>query len=67
VFSTGPRIPLEECDYIFEEGYRGSQADGTPGTGHGLSFVKRAVEMHDGIVGYEPTPAGNNFYFILPR
>jgi len=67
VFNTGPHIPLEECDHIFEEGYRGSQADGAPGTGHGLSFVKRAVEMHDGVVGYEPTAAGNNFYFILPK
>ena len=67
VFSTGPHIPVEERDYIFEEGYRGSQADGMPGTGHGLSFIKRAVEMHDGVMGYEPTPDGNNFYFILPK
>jgi hypothetical protein len=25
------------------------------------------VEIHDGIVAYEPTPLGNNFYFILPQ
>ena len=44
-----------------------AEAVGVPGTGHGLSFVKRAVEMHDGVVGYEPTPLGNNFFFILPK
>ena len=67
VFNTGPHIPPEERERIFEDGYRGSKADGQPGTGHGLSFVKRAVELHDGVVGYEPTPLGNNFYFILPK
>ncbi|MEJ2364521.1 MAG: HAMP domain-containing sensor histidine kinase [Deltaproteobacteria bacterium] len=67
VFSTGPHIPPDERDHIFEEGYRGADAGAVPGTGHGLSFVKRAVEMHDGEVGYEPTPLGNNFYFILAK
>jgi len=67
VFNTGPHIPPDERERIFEEGYRGADAGGVPGTGHGLSFVKRAVEMHDGVVGYEPTPLGNNFYFILAR
>jgi len=66
VFSTGSHTPPEERDRIFEEGYRGTEAGGKPGTGHGLSFVKRAVEIHDGEVGYESTPLGNNFYFILP-
>jgi signal transduction histidine kinase len=67
VFNTGPHIPPEERERIFEDGYRGSQTGDEPGTGHGLSFVKRAVEIHEGVVGYEPTPLGNNFYFILPR
>jgi signal transduction histidine kinase len=67
VFSTGPHIPPDERDRIFEEGYRGVDGSGVPGTGHGLSFVKRAVEIHDGVVGYEPVNLGNNFYFILPN
>ena len=66
VFNTGLHIPTEEREHIFDDGYRGKQASGQPGTGHGLSFVKRAVEIHDGVVGYEPTHLGNNFYFILP-
>jgi signal transduction histidine kinase len=67
VFSTGPHIAPEERERIFEEGYRGVQARSIPGTGHGLSFVRNVVEIHGGLVGYEPTPLGNNFYFILPR
>jgi signal transduction histidine kinase len=67
VFSTGPHIPPEERERIFDDGFRGSQVRGEPGTGHGLSFVRRAVEIHEGVVVYEPTPVGNNFYFILPK
>jgi signal transduction histidine kinase len=67
VFSTGPHIPRAEHDHIFSEGYRGSQVEKEPGTGHGLSFIKRAVEIHEGEVGCEPTSDGNNFYFVLPK
>ena len=67
VFNTGRHIPPGERERIFEDGYRGKQVSSEPGTGHGLSFVKRAVEIHEGVIGYEPTPLGNNFYFILPK
>ncbi|MDY6955225.1 MAG: ATP-binding protein, partial [Thermodesulfobacteriota bacterium] len=66
VFSTGPHIPPEERESIFEVGYRGSNASKRPGTGHGLAFVKNAVEIHGGVTGYEAKGYGNNFYFILP-
>jgi len=66
VFSTGPHIPPEEVQKIFEEGFRGSNIGNQPGTGRGLHFVKKVIELHGGVVGYEPTPLGNNFYFILP-
>jgi signal transduction histidine kinase len=45
---------------------RGDDNLDVPGTGHGLSFIRLVVEMHGGQVGYEPTPEGNNFFFILP-
>jgi signal transduction histidine kinase len=67
VFSTGPHIKTEEREKIFEDGYQGSNAAGKPGTGHGLAFIKNIVELHGGVVGYEPTNYGNNFYFILPK
>ncbi len=67
VFSTGPHIPPEEQERIFEDEYRGSNVSNRPGTGHGLAFIRNAVELHGGIVGYEATQYGNNFYFILPK
>ncbi len=66
VFSTGPHIPPEDVPHIFDEGYRGTNIDGEVGTGRGLFFVRNVVETHGGEVGYEATPGGNNFYFVLP-
>lgn len=67
VFSSGPHIRQEERGNLFEEEFRGSNVDNKPGTGLGLAFIKNAVEIHGGVVGYEATRFGNNFYFILPR
>ncbi|HMK61163.1 MAG TPA: ATP-binding protein [Dissulfurispiraceae bacterium] len=67
VFTTGPHIPAEERDRLFEDEYRGSNTELKPGSGHGLSFIKNVIEIHGGVVGYEATHNGNNFYFILPK
>ena len=67
VFSTGPHISPEERGRLYDEAYRASNVSNQPGTGHGLSFIKHAVEIHGGLVGYEATKYGNNFYFILPK
>ena len=67
IFSTGPHVASEDSGNLFEDGYRGSNISSQPGTGHGLTFIKNAVEIHGGVVGYEPTQYGNNFYFILPK
>jgi signal transduction histidine kinase len=67
VFSTGEHVAPEEREKIFDEQYRASNVLNQPGTGHGLSFIKNAVEIHGGKVGYEATHNGNNFYFILPK
>ena len=66
VFTTGPHISPEEAEHIFDEGFRASSTAKSPGTGHGLHFVKKVIDVHGGVVGYEPVPLGNNFYFILP-
>lgn len=66
VFSTGRHIELSERHRIFDEEFRGSNSAGKSGTGHGLAFIKNAVEIHGGTAGYEPTQYGNNFFFILP-
>lgn len=67
VFTTGHHIKAEDQSKVFEEGYQGLNATGKPGTGHGLTFIKNIVELHGGVIGYEPTNYGNNFYFILPK
>ncbi|MFZ2088571.1 MAG: HAMP domain-containing sensor histidine kinase [Desulfobaccales bacterium] len=66
VFTTGTHIPPEDIPKIFEEGYRGSNIEAEVGTGRGLYFVRNVIETHGGVVGYEPTYEGNNFYFVLP-
>lgn len=67
VFTTGPCIPENQRDRIFQEGFRAANVGNEQGTGHGLSFIREVVELHGGRIGYEATPMGNNFYFILPQ
>jgi signal transduction histidine kinase len=67
VFTTGPHIPETERSRLFDEGFRASNSQKEPGTGRGLFFIKEIIELHGGRVGYESTPMGNNFYFILPK
>ena len=66
VFTTGPPLSPEECTTIFQEGSRLANSKGIEGSGHGLDFIRRVIEVHGGEVGCEATPEGNNFYFILP-
>ncbi|MFZ5426055.1 MAG: sensor histidine kinase [Thermodesulfobacteriota bacterium] len=67
VFSSGPPMGPEQSAHLFTEGFRGDNSQGEYGTGHGLYFIREVVQLHGGVVGHEPTPLGNNFYFILPR
>lgn len=75
VFSTGRPLPDDEVTLLFHDGFMGTnrpvchrpnQAGIDQSRGHGLAFIKYVVELHGGVVGYEPTAEGNNFYFILP-
>ncbi len=66
VFTTGPPLSEKEREAIFQEGFRLANSDGIEGSGHGLDFIRRVIEVHGGKVGCEATPEGNNFYFILP-
>lgn len=66
VFTTGPNLSSKEAQKLYEEEFRGANARWEMGTGHGLSFVREVITIHGGVVGYEPTEMGNNFYFVLP-
>lgn len=66
VFTTGPALSETERLHVFEEGRRAENSKGIAGSGHGLNFIRRVIEVHGGKVGCEATGEGNNFYFILP-
>jgi signal transduction histidine kinase len=66
---TGPGIPANEQEKIFEKFYQVTQ-DGGPkpkGTGLGLAISKSLVELHGGKVWVESEEGrGSTFSFILP-
>jgi len=68
VRDSGPGIPPEEQQRIFEAFYRSTQTEKTvEGTGLGLAITKRLVELHGGHLGLESQQGmGTCFYFTLP-
>jgi PAS domain S-box-containing protein len=68
VRDTGPGIPFEEQERIFEAFYRLQKSgEATEGTGLGLAITQRIVEMHGGKLALESQPGqGSCFYFSLP-
>jgi K+-sensing histidine kinase KdpD len=70
VEDSGPGIPAELGDRIFEPYVRGRRASATrPGIGLGLATVKRLVTAHGGSLGTTRGSAlgGALFWFELPR
>ncbi|MCE9615960.1 MAG: CHASE3 domain-containing protein [Lentisphaerae bacterium] len=70
VTDSGIGISAEDQERIFEEFYqvRRGSLDKTPGTGLGLSLVKRMVAMHGGRVWAESEGLGqgSRFLFVIP-
>lgn len=58
VTDSGPGIPQDERDHVFERFYRTEGAHGVPGSGLGLAIVKQIVEDHGGTVFVEEAPTG---------
>lgn len=53
VADTGPGIPEEDLQLVWQELYRGQRSRGVVGSGLGLSLVRTIVERHDGSVAIE--------------
>lgn len=67
VSDTGPGIPPEYRQRIFDRFARLESAEGLKGSGLGLAFCKLAVEAHGGRIWVESEPGhGATFYFTLP-
>jgi signal transduction histidine kinase len=69
VSDTGPGIPPEKADKIFDEFYQIPQA-GRPkikGMGLGLTIAKKLLEMHGGKIWVQSELGkGSTFFFVLP-
>jgi two-component system sensor histidine kinase KdpD len=68
VHNFGSTIRIEDRERIFERFYRSSDLkDAVPGTGIGLSVVKKAAEAHHGHVWViSDNKEGTTFYLSLP-
>ncbi|HML20514.1 MAG TPA: HAMP domain-containing sensor histidine kinase [Aggregatilinea sp.] len=56
VRDTGPGIPEADLAHVWEELYRGHNAQGIAGSGIGLSLVQSIVARHQGRVTLQSTP-----------
>ena len=65
---TGPGIPAEEAERIFDEFYQITRPGiESRGVGLGLAISKKLVEMHGGKIGVKSeTGKGSTFYFTVP-
>lgn len=66
VRNTGPKIPAEHIEHIFEKFYQMPGKDAARGTGLGLSICKGIIEAHGGNIWAENLPIGVSFHFTLP-
>jgi two-component system OmpR family sensor kinase len=67
VADTGPGIPGQEIERVWEELYRGDGARGVPGSGLGLPLVRAIIEKHGGSVSLRSRPKqGTVFSLHLP-
>ncbi|MGF1503745.1 MAG: sensor histidine kinase [Anaerolineae bacterium] len=68
VTDTGPGIPPQARERIFERFFRGDRARHTEGTGLGLAIAKHIVRAHGGEIWAEdpPNPPGARICFTVP-
>jgi two-component system, NtrC family, sensor histidine kinase GlrK len=69
VVDSGPGVPAEEREAIFNSFFRGrAQASGRiEGTGLGLAIAREFVEAHGGRISVVPRKNGGHFRVTLPR
>ena len=58
VADSGPGIPAEDRELVFERFYRSAEARSRPGSGLGLAIVRQVVLRHGGTISAEQSDAG---------
>lgn len=67
VDDSGPGIPPEEREKVFERFYRSAEARAMPGSGLGLAICKQVVLRHEGTIQIsESRDKGTRMEIILP-
>jgi two-component system, OmpR family, sensor histidine kinase VicK len=69
VSDTGPGIPPEAREHVFQRFWRGdkSRARSLGGSGLGLAIAQQWIRAHGGQIGVESqTGQGTTFWFTLP-
>ncbi len=68
VRDTGAGIPMREQKHVFEEFYRGREAQASPGAGLGLTVADAVAKAHGGRVDLSGGPGlGTTVSIVLPR
>ena len=69
VIDSGPGVPDDERDSIFDSFFRGRAKAGgrVEGSGLGLAIAREFVEAHGGRISVVGEPAGAHFRVALPR
>ncbi|MCW2801645.1 MAG: two-component sensor histidine kinase [Aeromicrobium sp.] len=67
IIDAGPGIDAADLPHIFDRFYRSSEARTLPGSGLGLSIVRRAADRHGGTVdAMSDAEGGSTFTLTLP-
>lgn len=67
IHDTGPGIPAEQREKIFEESFRLKRDRDQDGYGLGLSLCQRIIRAHYGQIWVDSVPKqGSHFHFTLP-
>jgi len=69
VIDSGPGVPAEEREAIFDSFFRGTARAGArvEGSGLGLAIVREFVEAHGGKISVLAEARGGHFRVALPR
>lgn len=67
VDDSGPGIPVEDREKVFERFYRSAEARSMPGSGLGLAIVRQVIERHEGSIKVAESPdGGTRMEVIVP-